>query len=377
MSTATLNGIACTSVSVHLPAWGLWFADCSLDREAALSGRVDLLVADLTLRGAIVSGGSWQGRSSYRIVGGTGGWCKPLPPKAYVNDAGVKISTVLTDAATECGETIEGAPAGVVGLAFDRLSGPASAVLNLVCPQSWYVGEDGLTRFGRRSSYTVPSTVARTAVDTSGGYVELASDSIAKLLPGAIVDGATAVDVVHRLDGGKLRSTLWSSAFGPTTKRLLAWSKLIEQMRPFERYRGVWEYRVAFRSGDRLDLQAATSRFGLPDLRAVRVRPGVAGCKASVQLGSLVLVAFVNADPSRPCVVGFDEPESPGFAPDRLDLVGEDDPLLTAHVTSGRVVRYGDTIYLPTGAAAVPAPFKISPTELLPGTSLTVSRVRA
>lgn len=152
---------------------------------------------------------------------------------------------------------------------------------------------------------------------------------------------------------------------------------MVEQLRPFDRYRGIWEYRVVAQNGERLDLQAASSRFGLPDLRAVRVRPGVPGCKAQHAIGSLVLVAFVDSDPARPCVVGFDDPDSPGFVPDALELVGEDDSIATTPSVAGRVVRYGDTVWMPTGTAATPLPYKISPLAVEAGQSLTVSRVKA
>lgn len=377
MSTATLNGSVCTRVAVNLPSWGAWWADVETDGESAFTGAVVLQLADLTLHGAIVSGGVRLGRGSWRIVGGAGGWSRPLPSKGYVNEAGVKLSKILTDAATECGETIADVPAGTVGPAFSRLSGPASAVLQLLSPQSWYVGEDGVTRLGKRAGVAVPDAVTRGKVDAAAGSIELMADSIAALLPGCTCDGMTAVDVVHTLDGKKLRTALYGSAFGTVSKRLLAWSRLLDQLRPLDRYRGAWEYRIVAQNGDRLDLQPASSRFGLPDLRAVKTRPGVPGCKATHALGSLVLVAFVNADPARPCVVGFDDPESPGFVPTALELVGEDDAILTTPIVTGRVVRYGDTVFMPTGAAMTPAPFKLSPSALEAGASLTISRVKA
>ena len=48
----------------------------------------------------------------------------------------------------------------------------------------------------------------------------------------------------------------------------------------------------------------------MPDLQRVPVRPGVAGCVATVALGSRVLVGFVDSDASRPYVASFDD-ESP------------------------------------------------------------------
>lgn len=344
MSTGTLAGNRCTAVRVHVPAWGLPFADVSLDSEATLAGRVELTLADLAFSGTILSGGPWLGRSSYRVVAGAGGWGKELRAKGYAADQGVKRSTVLEDAARECGETIEGVPAGAIGPAYDRLAGCASDALHILSPRAWYVGTDGVTRLGRRTRVTYAGKAARGPVDLAAGSVELMADAIADIVPGVVVDGVEAVDVVHTLEGSKLRTTIWGSGLSTTSKRLAAWAALLDRLRPLDRYRGTWEYRVVSRSGERLNLQPGRASLPVPDLRVVKVTPGVAGCKADVAPGSMVLVSFINGDPTRPAVTSFDDPDSPGFAPDRLDLVGKDDTLVSIPNAHGRVVRYGDPI---------------------------------
>jgi hypothetical protein len=60
----------------------------------------------------------------------------------------------------------------------------------------------------------------------------------------------------------------------------------------------------------------------LPDLQGVQVRPGMAGLKCKALLGSLVVVQFLDADPSRPAVTAFDAPDAPGWMPLELDLGG-------------------------------------------------------
>ena len=49
---------------------------------------------------------------------------------------------------------------------------------------------------------------------------------------------------------------------------------------------------------------------------------GVPGVRAEHALGSQVLVAFLDADASRPAVVGFDSAEQPGWHPLFLELGG-------------------------------------------------------
>lgn len=377
MSLATVNNARAVMVRAHVPAFGVWWCDVEIDEERTIAGAASIAIADLTLTGTVISGGPYQGGSRYRIAGGRGGWGKTIKQQGYFNDAGVKRSTVLKDAAQAAGETLDESTiaAGTLGAHFARESGPASLVLNTVSPAAWYVGEDGVTRIGRRARTTYTGQATRTAVDLAAARIDLASDAIAPLLPGAVVDGIEAVDVVHEVAGGKLRSTVWGALGATGNRRIDALRKVIAQLLPDYRYRGIWEYRVVTQEGERLNLQCATSRAKLPDLRRVRVRPGVAGCRADVALGSLVLVAFVNGDQARPVVVGFDDAESGGFAPSRLDLVGEDEIVtpLQAATIPGRALRYGDTVMMPTGPAATPAPVVLVPNPLAPS---TVSRVR-
>ena len=132
------------------------------------------------------------------------------------------------------------------------------------------------------------------------------------------------------------------------------------------RYRGVWSYRVVAQTGERLDLQAERASSGMPDLQRVRVRYP-AGVKSDHSPGSMVLVAFVDGLVSRPAVVAGDDPESPGFAPASLTLVGDDDSILGGTET-GRALRYGDGHVCAFTGLSVPL-------TALPGVPFPASRV--
>ena len=355
MSTATLDGHVCTTARAQIPAWGAWWADASTDDEVTLSGSVTLQIADLVLVGKVVSGGPSRGRSHYRICGGAG-WGTEIPAKGYANDAGVKLSTVLQDAATACGETLGALPATLIGPAWARPADPAGHVLELLASEAWYVDEAGVTRLGRRAASALAVPAARGPLDLARGTITLGADSIATILPGVVVDGLEAVDVLHEVsaDAG-LRSTLWLSQGTDTSRRISALRALVEQLLPDLRYRGVSEYRVISQTGERLDLQPVRVSLGMPILRRVRVRPGIPGARADHALGSLVLVAFVDSDPARPAVIGFSDAEAAGFQPSRLDL-GESESVAGGVGAAGRALRYGDTVMMPTGPAATPAP---------------------
>lgn len=317
MSDATLSNNRAISVHVSIPKWGAWWADVELDVEATLSGVVPLRVADVTFTGCIVSGGPVQGRSRYRLVGGKGGWGKTIAKRGYANDAGVKVSTVVTDAAQAAGETLDTAtiPSTRVGPHFARPEGPACRVLELVAPSAWYVGEDGVTRFGARDAKAFTGKAAREPVDRAAGTVTIAPETLVGLTPGAIVDGLTAVDVAHVLERGKLRSTIWGRQAGQTSRRLEAFRAILDQLDPGRRFSGVWEYRVVTLEGERANLQPVRVSTGMPDLQRVPIAAGVAGAKSTLTPGARVLVAFVDQSPGRPTVIGHEDADGSGFKP--------------------------------------------------------------
>ncbi len=322
--SATLNNQRCTAARVNVPAWGCWHAEAEVDGEMKLSAgaRVTLKIADLTLSGTVLSGGPTLGRASYRIVAGAGGWGRMATAKNFVDDSGVKVSTVLVDTAALVGETMAAiAPSVRTGPAWTREADrPASDALNHLSPAAWYVDENGITHLGARAPGKLPNGAVRLApVDLARGKVMLASESIATILPGVVVDGLTAVDVLHEVsaDGG-LRSTVWGGSTGSAAESV---RKLVAALDPDRGFRGVTEYRVDTLSGaSRLNLQPVRASSGMPYLKNVIVRPGVAGCEATYALGARVLVGFVEADPSRPYVAAGEEAGGSRFLPTALAL---------------------------------------------------------
>lgn len=315
---ATLNRKRVTDARVQVPAWGLWFAEVSIDGESSMQGAASLVIADLTLKGTILSGGAEKGRSHFRIVGGAGGWGKSIPKKSYANDAGVKLVNVLRDAASSVGETLDPSTDSStrVGSAFVRPEGPASRVLELLRPSGWYVGEDGITHIGARPAKALNTKAARVVpIDRARGTVTIASETIAALTPGVVVDELEAVDVEHKISEEGLRTTLFGKLGARTSRELSALRTLLDQLEPNLRFASVREYRVQAMVGNRLNLAPVRVSTGFPELKLVPVRPGVAGAKCLVSPGMRVLVAFIDADPSRPTVVGFEDADGQGFAP--------------------------------------------------------------
>ena len=152
MSTASVNGFSATWARVNLPAWGVWYADVELAEPEALTGSVELTVADLVLTGTILSGGANEDRSRYRIAGGAGGWGEVIAAKSYTNDAGVKKSTLIRDAATDAGETMDTdslpSSTSTAGPHWARASAPApDATTSGNTPR---MNENAVIRMGRK-----------------------------------------------------------------------------------------------------------------------------------------------------------------------------------------------------------------------------------
>lgn len=318
MGLSTLQGHTVTSATVTRPKWGIWYADAAIDSEETLVGRVTLKVGDLSLSGTILGGGPSKGRSRYSIVGGAGGWGRSIPKESYEDDAGVKVSTILGDAAAAVGESIDATAIGSarVGPRYARPEGAASAVLERYAPSGWYVGEDGVTRLGTRGTSTLPAKAVIGPIDKARRTVSIASEEISAIQPGIVVEGIEAIDVVHDLAPSGLRTTLWGTRGGVETSRFAETVRtLLDQLDPYRKFRGVTEYRVINQVGDYLNLQPVLASLGMPDLPRVSMRPGVSGCRSDVMLGSFVLVGFVNSDPSRPYVSAFAGADGEGFVP--------------------------------------------------------------
>jgi hypothetical protein len=322
VTSATLNGKACTSAVLTVPGVGLWYAAVDTAEAEALTvgAPATLQMLGTTWQGSVLAGAVVDGRARYQIVAGRGGWGKDLKPRAYANDAGVLVAQVLADVAAEAGEVLATPPTTRLGPHFSRPRGPASFALNLLAPRAWYATPAGAVAFGSWPALPV-SKLPVTRRDPATRVVELqVADSFAGLLPGTSTEYGTASDVDLEVGADGAVARLYAAA--APGRRARAWARIIDAVAPGWRWRGVFEYRIVTQEGERLNLQPVRSRADLPDLRRVPVRAGVPGVKATYVPGSPVLVAFVDGDLSRPAVVGFDAPDAPGWMPLTLDLGG-------------------------------------------------------
>lgn len=301
---------------------GLWYAEVELSEEVALSGAATLVMLDTSWSGTIVAGATVDGRSRYRVVAGAGRWGAELSPRAYANDAGLQVSRLVADAANEAGEpTPVGAPSDRKGPHYDRPAAPASFTLNALCPRAWYAGADGVVRFGAREELPASGLAVVDRNPAARSVTLAAIDSFAGLLPGLQTDYGVAADLELSIGSEGARCRAYAALEGGNVRAQL-WARMLDAIDPGRAFRGVFEYRIVSQSGERLNLQPIRSRANLPDLARVPVRMGVPGVRANHFPGAQVLVAFIDADPTRPAVVGFDAPDQPGWHPLTLELGG-------------------------------------------------------
>lgn len=192
---ASFAGLQVTSARVFLPPWGVPTADVELPDPAALPARGTLTIGDASYSMATVRAppGGFAGAQSARLVGGAGGWRGPLGARAYRAAGGVKLSTVVGDAAAEAGELVT-VPADVerlLGSFWMRPAGPASRTLRQLLGQAWHVEPSGVTvaEPWAAAPVTVPYTVRW--YDTGRGVALILSDSLAPWRPGAVFQAPT------------------------------------------------------------------------------------------------------------------------------------------------------------------------------------------
>lgn len=213
---AELNGIRIRTATVTLPYHGIWHADVVLDKPVELSGRLTLVLGDLTLVGTAFRQGSFVGASYVRMIGGAGGWKTVIPAKEYASSFGVKFSVVAGDAAKSVGETLLVSSDFAVGTSYERQVAAAARVLDTFAPL-WWMRADGVTVVGNRTPPTVTSKfdVMLNGTNPAVGKVTVATDNPRDWQPGAkfsspVLPERTVSAVVHRLDANKLRTELWT-----------------------------------------------------------------------------------------------------------------------------------------------------------------------
>jgi hypothetical protein len=131
------------------------------------------------------------------------------------------------------------------------------------------------------------------------------------------------------------------------------------------------EYRVVTQSGAYVELQIVKKSAGLPDTSRVLSRP-YPGYSPTYKLGSLVVVGFVQGDPSRPFIAWG--PEDGSSTPPAVTI---DADAIKLGAALGTVVREGDTVSIAPGNGSGPVTGIVSITLGLGTPTPEKSKVKA
>ena len=179
-------------LSVSMPYYGIWEGDCELVTPQVITNPLNIQIGNLSLRGAIYRYDSFAGVTYIRFVGGNAGWRKTLPAQCYSSpNSGIKMSTILQDAASAVGESIVVKSNPIVGNYFVRSNSPAQYLLGLLAGPEWYMSTTGLTYLADRNLFIVNTPFTVISADSGKGWYDIATEDYVSWIPGAMFSSPT------------------------------------------------------------------------------------------------------------------------------------------------------------------------------------------
>lgn len=355
---ASIQGHSISRAALLLSRSGAWCLDVEAPGDLAFSGAVDVAIGSVTFTGqAVPATKARPGVNPWVRIAPGRGWAKELPERAYKSVAGVRRSRVLSDLATDAGETFAdlSGDLATLGPFFVRLGGSTGAdILEALLPDTWWVDAAGATHAQARP--VAAFTGGRLeSFDERNRYARLVVDDVSGLTPGATIaisssETMTIESVRVELTEGEARAHVWGGTEERKGNAFVAFLKaFFAQRNRSNLFARSWEYRVRRYAGGFVDVAPVSKRYGLPAVNSLPLYSGVPGGFGEPKVGSSVLVSFVNGEPSRPFVACVEGPWGGSFVPATcgLDATGDVD----LGDASGRVLRSGDKIAI-TGVQA-------------------------
>lgn len=312
---ATCAGLQVVGGSLMVPLVGAWTADLELANGEQVSGLVDVVIGNLTLKGTVYRSEVYGGQIRARIVGGYAGWRTQAPPQGYGSGSGVKLSTVLNDLAAAVGETLNVAADTSIGNAFARVNFSTSVasdvlwqLMQLGFMSGWYVDPAGVTQTGAWPATTVATSFMPTNQKTDAGVIEVATEDYAAWLPGCsfshpLLAGSFTSAGVHYVwtGDGKFRFEVLTKT-GDGDRLLGPLQQVIAKELAPARYFGRYEYVISNPSSTTIDGAPVDTALGIPELTSV---PLVGDALASYTPpdGGKAHVMFLDGSPTKPVCV--------------------------------------------------------------------------
>lgn len=315
----TLKGKRYIQGRIVIPYWGTWTADLVLADPIKIEGASALVLGNLEMQGFSRTGRSvvYAGKSAARVVGGkAGAWNKVISPKGYSHAAGVKLKTLLQDAARACGEEIVVANDKTVGTLWGRKSMRASSVLKLLIDGEWWMGIDGVTQTSDRVTTKISSQFTILDYKPNLGQFEIATESYKDWMPGRKFSAPT-LDVEHSISSvtftigdGKVRVTVLTDE--TPHERLLKEIRAIirDEVMRLE-YGSIVQYEITKAEEQKISCKpAAGADSPWPSLKDVPLKSSLMGEVVTPTEGKKCLILFMDDDPALYRCIGVEGPNA-------------------------------------------------------------------
>lgn len=219
---ASLSGLPVTRLHLIVPAAGIWHADVTLAQAIDLPGPQTLLLSGSTWIGTVVRAVDFAGQRQVRVVGGHGGWSKPIAALEYASQLGVPTATVLTDVAAlvqELPPIVDPSVPAMLGNYFVRRAGAAALVLwDLVATSvlaTWWMDPSGVVQTGPSSTLPILSPFVAEQVRGASGWYKIDTESPADWMPGRMFLGPTVSGSISRVEHRIAKGRFWTEVLSP------------------------------------------------------------------------------------------------------------------------------------------------------------------
>jgi hypothetical protein len=330
---ASVAGLQVVSGTLLIPLVGAWTADLQLATAQPIAGAVEVVIGNLTLQGFVVRAEAYGGQVRARLVGGAGGWRKSISAQGYGSAQGVKLSTVLQDAAAACGEQLQVFADVTIGQAYVRASFGTSVasdvlwqMLRLGYISAWYVDPAGVTQTGPWPITQVATPFIPTDAKPDEGLVVVATEDYASWLPGAtfahpLLDGTQTAAGVHFVFDGegiaRFEVLTGAAGLGGQDRVLGPVQQIVEREVAPLRFFGRYAYTISNPSPATIDGTPVSSTLGIPDVQNVPLT-GDSLASYTPPSGGRAHVMFLDGDPTQPVCVWTEASSSNG--PDTIAI---------------------------------------------------------
>lgn len=213
----TLAGVNVKHAELHVPSTGLWHLDVALvDAPDPGASGLKFVYQNFSATCAALRSLNFAGERGLRLIAGAGGWRKTIGPRQYQGQQ-VALSTVVKDAAIDCGELTPVVTPDQTFTAYIRAQGPAIRVLDYV--PNWWADFDGRVQSAPRVTTPITSDFVLLDVDRAAGKYTIATDNLQDWTPGRTFAtgqiSGTVVRVYHEFTNTQVRTYVFGPVLSP------------------------------------------------------------------------------------------------------------------------------------------------------------------